>query len=220
MITHLKIISTVGKAFFPSLLWNFNDKEKVIYLTFDDGPIPEITPWVLEELRKYKAKATFFCIGDNVAKNPEVFKMILREGHVIGNHSHNHLDGWKTDKKTYAENVLKAEVVIRDLLLSDKSIHPSTRTKKLFRPPYGRIRPSQIKELEKANYKIVMWDVISGDYDKRRSPQRCIKDVIKLSQPGSIIVFHDSLKASKNLKQFLPEILKYYYDNGFEFRSL
>ncbi|HSP40794.1 MAG TPA: polysaccharide deacetylase family protein [Gillisia sp.] len=210
----------MGKVVFPSLLWNFNVNEKCIYLTFDDGPIPEITPWVLETLLHYNAKATFFCIGDNVTKHPEIFQMILRDGHTIGNHSHNHLDGWKTEGKTYVENVLKAEVVIEESSALIKSMPPSQSAKKYFRPPYGRIRPSQIKELESLGYKIVMWDVISGDYDQTRSPHTCIQDVIRYSGPGSILVLHDSLKSFINLQKILPEILKHYSEEGFEFKSL
>lgn len=221
MVTYFKIISTVGKVVFPSLLWNFNIKEKIIYLTFDDGPIPEITPWVLQKLRDHNAKATFFCIGDNVARNPEVFKMILRDGHVIGNHSHNHLDGWKTDSKTYVENVLKAETVIQNSSkIYSKTVPSNTPVEKLYRPAFGRITLSQIKELEKHDYKIVMWDVISGDYDQKKEHQSCLRDVIKYTHPGSILVFHDSVKAFKNLQKVLPEVLSFYAGKGFEFRAL
>ena len=221
MITPFNIISTMGRIVFPSLLWNFNVKEKIIYLTFDDGPIPEITPWVLQQLRDHNAKATFFCIGDNVARNPEVFKMILRDGHVIGNHSHNHLDGWKTDSKTYVENVLKAETVIHNFSTIYNRIVPADPSvKKLYRPAFGRITLSQIKKLEKHDYKIVMWDVISGDYDQKKTHQSCLRDVLKYTRPGSILVFHDSVKAFKNLQRVLPDVLSFYTDEGFEFRGL
>lgn len=219
MIANFNIISTVGKVVFPSLLWNFNIKEKVIFLTFDDGPIPEITPWVLKKLRDYNAKATFFCIGDNVARNPEVFKMILKEGHSIGNHSFNHLNGWKTDRDTYISNILKAETVIQNLS-KHQAIKSPVQTKKLYRPPYGRITFSQLKSLEKKDYRIVMWDVISGDYDQEKAHRSCMEDVKKHTRPGSILVFHDSVKAFKNLQRILPEVLSFYSKKGFEFRTL
>jgi peptidoglycan-N-acetylglucosamine deacetylase len=221
MFTYFKIISTAGKKLYPSLLWNFDIKDKFLYLTFDDGPIPSITPWVLQILKGFNAKATFFCIGDNVEKNPEIFNMIIREGHAIGNHSHNHLDGWKTDDEVYVENVLKAEAAMLKLgSASNKSTSLSTAGKKLFRPPYGRIKPGQIKLLKELEYKIVMWDVISGDYDQNRSAGNCLKNVKRYSEPGSILVFHDSLKASENLKKILPEILNFYSAAGYKFRSL
>ncbi len=220
MITYSKIISKFGRVAFPSLLWNYEVKDKCIYLTFDDGPIPEITPWVLQKLKDFNAKATFFCIGDNILKNPEIFKMIESDDHVIGNHSHNHLDGWKTRKTKYIQNVLKAEGAIRNVGSALKSTTPTLSEKKLFRPPYGRIKPAQIKALENLGYKIVMWDVISGDYNQTRQPQTCLKNVIKNAQAGSIVVLHDSTKAYKNLKMILPEILSYYSAEGFEFRSL
>lgn len=221
MVTYSKIISTVGKVIFPSLLWNFDIKEKIIYLTFDDGPIPEITPWVLKKLRDYNAKATFFCIGDNVAKYPEIFKMVLQDGHAIGNHTYNHINGWKTDKKNYTENILKADAVIQNFsnIYNKKALSP-LRGIKLFRPPFGRITVSQIKNLSKLDYKIVMWDVISGDYDQNKGYESCLRNVIKHTRPGSILVFHDSAKAFKNLQRVLPEVLGIYSRRGFEFRSL
>lgn len=220
MIANFKIISTVGKVVFPSLLWNFDLKEKCIYLTFDDGPIPTITPWVLQKLKDHNAKATFFCIGANAVKHPDIFNMILRDGHATGNHSHDHLDGWRTDENTYVENVIKAEAVIRNLSSALNQSKTPLPSEKLFRPPYGRIKPSQIKALENLGYKIVMWDVISGDYDQNGSPENCLKNVKRYSNPGSILVFHDSVKAFKNLQRILPEILRHYSAEGYEFRSL
>lgn len=217
MVTYFKIISTVGKVVLPSLLWNFNIKEKYIYLTFDDGPIPVVTPWVLQQLKKYNAKATFFCIGENVTRNPQIFNEILREGHVTGNHTHNHLDGWRTGKTRYVDNVLNAESSIQAFI---KSKHNSQPAKKLFRPPYGRIKPSQIKDLERHGYKIVMWDVISGDYDQHLSPYNCIQNITGFSKPGSIVVMHDSVKAFQNLQKVLPQILRHYSEEGYEFKCL
>lgn len=220
MLTPFNIISIVGKVIYPSLLWNFNIKEKNIFLTFDDGPIPEITPWVLHNLKEYNAKASFFCIGENVAKHPEIFQMLLEDGHTIGNHSHNHLNGWKTNCNSYVSNVLQAEEAIKEHSSKVKIQPQASVVKKLYRPPYGRIRPSQVRELEKRDYKIVMWDVISGDYNAAQSSQKCKEKVISFTKPGSIIVFHDSVKAFPNLQIILPEVLKYFTSKGFEFKCL
>lgn len=189
------------------------DDSKSIYLSFDDGPIPEITPWVLNTLKKYDAKATFFCIGDNVAKHPEVFQEILKEGHSIGNHTFNHLNGWKNSLENYVDNTTKAEAIIQSNILGATST-------KLFRPPYGKIKNSQAKAISKLGYKIVMWDVLSGDYDQRLSPEACCRNVIENTTAGSIIVFHDSIKASKNLKIVLPLVLKYFSEKGMKFKSI
>ena len=213
-----RIISTAGRFIFPSLLWNFDLKEKTIYLTFDDGPIPEITPWVLSRLKEYNAKATFFCIGENISKNPSIFKQILNEGHSVGNHTYNHLNGWKTPSEAYIKNVLQADKAIKTF-----PSFPGIKSgsgKELFRPPFGRITPSQIKKLEKLNYKIVMWDVISEDYDQAKKAQHCFEDVVNYSKPGSIVVFHDSVKAFRNLQKILPAVLTYYSEKGFEFKGL
>ena len=214
----LRIISTAGRVIFPSLLWNFDLKEKTIYLTFDDGPIPEITPWVLSRLKEYNAKATFFCIGENILKNPSIFKHILNDGHSVGNHTYNHLNGWKTSSEAYIKNVLEAEKAIKTFP-SFPGLKSGSR-KELFRPPFGKITPAQIKKLKKLNYNIVMWDVISEDYDHNKKPQRCFEDVMKYSKPGSIVVFHDSVKAFSNLQVVLPEVLKYYSEKGFEFKAI
>ena len=218
MLSYFNILTAAGKLIFPSLLWKHTSREKIIYLTFDDGPIPQITPWVLKTLKLYNAKASFFCIGDNVSKHPDVFQMILDENHTIGNHSYNHLNGWKTNCSTYVANVVEADSVLNKI--QNQAQLNSQPYRKLFRPPYGRIKSSQIKELKELDYKIVMWDVISGDYDEVRPPEKCLKDVKRFAGPGSIIVFHDSLKAYKNLQIILPEILEFYSDKGFEFRSL
>lgn len=222
---NIRKISALGRVFYPSLLWNLPDKNKTIYLTFDDGPIPEITPWVLSLLKEYNAKGTFFCIGENIVKHPEIFKQILSEGHRVGNHSFNHLNGWKTPSKKYVENVLKAEKSINGNL--PKQLNRKERGKqgeqplpKLFRPPYGRIKPSQIKELQKLGYQIVMWDIISGDFDNRLSARQCCDVVKKNTTPGSIVVFHDSKKAEKNLREVLPEILEFYKKEGYKMHFL
>lgn len=216
------------RSLFPKRLWKIATEEKLLYLTFDDGPIPEVTPWVLEELKKYNAEATFFCIGDNIRKHPDISKMLISEGHSIGNHTFNHLNGWKTPSGEYLKNSLLTEETIFEVseFQSDKKESKQKREEKkpsnlkLFRPPYGRMTGKQAKLLQKKNYKIVMWDVLSRDYNNNISPESCFQNVIKHSGPGSIIVFHDSLKAEKNLKAVLPRILEYYSNKGFEFRNI
>ena len=185
--------------------------ERTIYLTFDDGPIPEITPWVLDILKQYNAKATFFCIGDNIRKHPEVFQQIIKEKHRVGNHTFNHLNGWKTSEEKYIENTLLAEKEIEKF---------SPQKTKLFRPPFGKIKNSQAAKLVKQNYTIVMWDVISGDFDSRISKDKCLSNVLKNASAGSTIVFHDSIKASESLKFTLPKVLDYYAEKGFDFKAL
>lgn len=195
------------KWYYPSLLWNKSRTEKVIYLTFDDGPIPNVTDFVLKTLKVFNAKATFFCIGDNIVKHPEVFERVKNDGHAIGNHTFNHLKGWKTDNETYLQNTLKCQEL--------------TQTN-LFRPPYGRIKKSQISNLKSQipGLKIVMWDVLSGDFDTQLSPEKCYQNVIKHTENGSIIVFHDSLKAFDRLSYALPKVLAYFSEKGFTFSTL
>ena len=227
-MAYLKKISTLGKFLYPSLLWNLPKTGNTLYLTFDDGPIPEVTPWVLALLKEYHAKATFFCIGENIVKHPEVFDQILAEGHNVGNHSFNHLDGWKTSISTYIENVEKTEKIIfekqegRYKNQDNRTESKEKRNKnlKLFRPPYGKITPKQIKILQGQGFKIVMWEVISGDFDVNISPENCLNNVLKNSKPGSIVVFHDSIKASANLKEVLPKVLQYFHQKGFEFNAI
>ncbi|MET0572627.1 MAG: polysaccharide deacetylase family protein [Pedobacter agri] len=207
------------KWYYPSLLWNKSRTEKVIYLTFDDGPIPNVTDFVLKTLKAFNAKATFFCIGDNIVKHPEVYAHVINDGHAVGNHTFNHLKGWKTDDETYIENTLMCQQL--------------TRTN-LFRPPYGRIKKSQVRSLKSlvldqsdsrlstssTGLQIVMWDVLSGDFDINLSPEKCYQNVIKHTENGSIVVFHDSLKAFDRLEYTLPRALKYFSDKGFTFSSL
>lgn len=192
------------KKLYPSLIWNFNRKEKAIYLTFDDGPVPDITPFVLKQLEKYQAKATFFCIGDNIRKHPDIYQSILKQGHAIGNHTYNHLNGWFTDSARYVENVELCQA------------HTKTN---LFRPPYGKLRPTQIIHLKK-QYKIIMWDVLSGDFDPSLNSRDCLLNVVQKTSNGSIVVFHDSIKASQKLKQVLPTALKFWKEKGFTFKKI
>lgn len=190
---------------YPERIWAFSQIKDAVFLTFDDGPIPEITPWVLDELKKYSAKATFFCIGENVQKHPEIFKRVLSEGHVVGNHTFNHLRGTQTATATYIENILLAERYIDS---------------KLFRPPYGRITPTQAKQLKQKGFKIVMWSIISFDYNATISKEKCLQNVLKNIKPGSIIVFHDSLKAAKNLRYVLPKVLGFIEEKGLVCRPI
>ena len=188
---------------YPERIWAFSRSSNSVFLTFDDGPIPEVTPWVLDKLKKHNAKATFFCIGENVQKHPEVFQKILSEGHSVGNHTFNHLKGTKTETSEYIENVEKAGRQMENN--SEFKIQNS----KLFRPPYGKITPIQAKKLQKKGIKIVMWDIISYDFDATISEEQCLQNVLKNIKPGSIIVFHDSLKAEKNLRYVLPKVLEF-----------
>jgi len=197
------------KKLYSSRIWSIDTNEKKIYLTFDDGPHPTITPFVLGELKKYGAKATFFCIGKNVVSYPGVYQQILDEGHRTGNHTQNHLNGWQTVNDIYFSDIEEATLYIN----SD-----------LFRPPYGRIRSSQAKyirrAMDKETAKIVMWDVLSGDFDKSTTPEQCLKNVVEKTNDGSVIVFHDSVKAWEKLSYTLPRILEHFSRKGFTFSAI
>ena len=197
---------------FSKYLWRFSSDKKEIYLTFDDGPTPEITHFVLEQLKKFEAKATFFLIGKNVTNHPELYQQILNENHTVGNHTNNHLNGFKTKTKEYLKNVLEAENVI-----CNANENPGI---KLFRPPYGRIKSKQAKEIQKLGYKIIMWSVLSADFDVTISKEKCLQNVLKNTQNGSIIVFHDSVKASEKLTYALPKVLEFYTEKGFTFKAI
>jgi len=202
------------KRLFPSYVWDFSSKKKTLYLTFDDGPTPEITKWTLNTLKEYNAKATFFCIGSNVEKHPEIFHQVLNEGHTIGNHTQTHLKGWKSETDTFLENVKKAETVI------NKELKKSKQKVSLFRPPYGQLKRSQGKAIIKLGYKIIMWSVISYDWEQEVSQEDCLKNVLKKARNGHIVVFHDSLKASKNMMYVLPKVLEHYSKKGYSFRAI
>ncbi len=184
--------------------WEVRDCKKSIFLTFDDGPIPEVTPQVLRLLKTYNAKATFFMVGENVHRYPEVFKQVVADGHALGNHSYNHLKGFGSKDFTYYRNILKAS----------KSIDS-----KLFRPPHGQIKPKQLKSIAK-HYRVVMWSVLAGDFDKNTGVQTCINNVLKNTKNGSIVVMHDSLKAQENMLPALEACLAYFSERGFQFKSL
>lgn len=198
--------------FFSNYVWRFSIQKKEIFLTFDDGPTKEITDFVLDELKKYNAKATFFCIGKNIENHSKTFNRILKEKHSIGNHTQNHLNGWKTNTETYLNNVLKCEDTIFSEIRKNNS--------KLFRPPYGKIKKRQAKALRKKGYSIIMWDVLSADFDTSISKEKCLKNVLANTKKGSIIVLHDSVKASEKVKFILPELLEYFTKKGFKFKAI
>jgi peptidoglycan/xylan/chitin deacetylase (PgdA/CDA1 family) len=211
-------------------MWEKPAGEKILYLTFDDGPHPAATPFVLDQLKQYNAKATFFCIGKNVTEHQDLYRRILDEGHKAGNHTFNHLNGWETNYKTYLKNILEAAKYIDS---------------NLFRPPYGRITKLQASMLQKGSgeglinnnkkndtkekssftihhspFTIVMWTILSGDFDKKISPERCLQNVILHSKPGNIIVFHDSAKAWNRMSFALPRVLEHFSKQGFSFKTL
>lgn len=195
----------VIQKLFPNFHWNVDSSDApVLYLTFDDGPIPEITPWIQEQLAAYDAKATFFCVGDNARRHPELMEATLAAGHSVGNHTMHHLDGWQTDNLPYFHNIRHCAKVV-----------PGS----LFRPPYGRIKPSQAQFLQR-HYQVVMWDVLSGDFDENLTPEDCYQNVIRNAKSGSIVVFHDSLKAQANVRGVLPRVLAYYAALGYRFEAL
>lgn len=201
----------VYKFLFPSLTWNLPTSKPGVYLTFDDGPIPEITPWVLELLEKYHAKATFFCIGENVIRHRDIFNSIIRTGHTVGNHTHNHLNGWRVNAMEYKANI--------DLAAKEINNHASLSSVKLFRPPYGKITPAQVRQI-KPDYQIIMWDVLTRDFDTSLSKEACFERVKKHAKSGSILVFHDSAKSAPRMKYCLEKTLDYFTAKDFNFYSI
>ena len=204
------------KKIFNNLVWDVPNSQNKIYLTFDDGPIPRVTEWVLDLLNSENIKATFFCIGDNIKKYPDIYKRILAEGHQTGNHTFNHVNGWKNNTENYISNFKLCETEIENFQNSGRENHSS----KLFRPPYGKIKGSQSKAIRKLGYKIIMWDVLSYDFDATVSVEKCLENAIHYTTQGSIIVFHDSLKAEKNLKFALPKAIQILKQNGFIFEVI
>lgn len=189
---------------FPNFHWKVETDQPTLYLTFDDGPIPGVTPWVLEQLNEYDAKATFFCVGSNVERHPNLLRQIQAAGHTIGNHTMTHKDGWLTDNLPYFHDIRHAGALVDSTL---------------FRPPYGRMKPRQAQFLQR-HYNIVMWDVLSGDFDPKLSPSDCYQNVIQNAGPGSIVVFHDSIKARENMEYALPRVLAYFAERGYAFGAL
>lgn len=220
-ITPVKIPKVI-KSIFPNYVWDIDTTEKVLYLTFDDGPTPEITNWILNILNEYNAKATFFCIGANVEKYPNLFQNILKEGHSIGNHTQHHIKGWNTKKEAYLKDVATCETIFKSQVLNSTSQNTNRKslTVNLFRPPYGKITPKQGISLMALGYNIIMWDVLSFDWDKSVTQDQCFNNVISKAKTGSIIVFHDSVKASKNMTYTLPKVLDYFSKRGFSFMPL
>jgi peptidoglycan-N-acetylglucosamine deacetylase len=195
------------RKFFPGCIWDIKTTEKTIYLSFDDGPHPTITPFVLNELKKYNAKATFFCIGDNVRKFPDVYQRVINEGHAIGNHTMHHINGWENTDGDY----------LNDITAAKKYISSS-----LFRPPYGRIKRSQLRRLSNTNYKLstIMWSVLAGDWVASLTPEKCFEQVKNNIYPGSIIVFHDSEKAYESMQYALPKVLEHFNRQGYCFKKI
>lgn len=192
------------RSFYKDSLWRMDKNESVIYLTFDDGPIPELTPWILDILKVNEVKATFFCVGENIKKNPEIFDRIINEGHQIGNHTFNHIKGWEVNKTAYHENVEKCQELTKTTL---------------FRPPYGRIKKSQYKLISE-KYKVVFWDVLTYDYDRLTTPKKCLDNGLKHTRNGSIVVFHDNIKAEENLKFALPHYIEHFLKLNYKFATL
>lgn len=197
------------KKFYPAeMVWDMPaNGEPTVYLTFDDGPHPTITPWVIDTLRENGASATFFCVGNNVARYPDTYQQILDNGHTTGNHTYNHLNGWKTNNDHYVKNIGQA------------AHHINSR---LFRPPYGRIRLSQLRKLKKTNshWTVYMWDILSGDFDKNLTPEQCLENVLTHLAPGSIVVFHDSEKAAERMQYALPRVLEHCRKNQWQMKAL
>lgn len=186
--------------FFSGFWWRLATPQ--LYLTFDDGPVPEVTPFVLDTLAQFGAKATFFCVGENIQRYPALFERLQSEGHRVANHTMKHENGWRTPLETYLQSATRCQQLLPD--------EPG----RLFRPPYGAIRPAQAQALRQENYQVVMWDVLSGDFDRRLSPQQCLEKSIRYSRQGSIVVFHDSRKAFPNLSYVLPRYLAYFRRQG------
>ena len=200
------------KKIFSSFVWDIPTEEKIIYLSFDDGPHETATPFVLDQLKKYNAKATFFCIGKNVVLYPDIYQRIIEEDHAVGNHTYHHLNGWKTNDKIYLNDIKEASAIIQS---------------NLFRPPYGRIKRSQwsiVNSQSFSNYQspfnIIMWDVLSGDFDTKLSPEKCLQHVLDYTKQGSIIVFHDSTKAWDRMSYALPRVLAYFSEKGYVFKAI
>jgi len=192
------------RVLYPKAIWRMDPNEKAVYLTFDDGPIPEITPWVLDLLDTYNIKATFFMVGDNIRKYPETFEMVFERGHRIGNHTFNHIRGFEFRTHNYLANTDKAN---------------ETMKTDLFRPPHGHMRFAQYHVLKKY-YKIVMWDLVTRDYSKRVNGKQVFNIVKKYARNGSIITFHDSIKAEQNMKYALPRSIEWLKEQGYEFKLL
>lgn len=191
--------------FYPRVLWRGDKKERSVYLTFDDGPIPEVTPWVMEVLKQHHIRATFFCVGENVDKYSNVYQQVLNQGHQVGNHTYHHINTWSHSKRKYFESIEQAKIHINS---------------NLFRPPHGKIYPWNVRRLKKQFDEVVMWDVLSCDYDRRLTSDKVYRNVIDNVRNGSIIVFHDSLKAWPHLKVVLPKVIEWLIMNNYQFKLI
>jgi len=196
--------------YFKNYVWDKPNTKNKIYLTFDDGPIPEVTPWVLEVLKQYQIPATFFCVGENISKHPEIFREILKQNHSIGNHTYNHLKGWKITTENYLNNIQKTQKVINEFKVNTS----------LFRPPYGKMTSAQSKAILNLGFDVVMWSVLSKDYNQKLSPKQVYDNIINHTSSGSIIVCHDNIKAFKSLQQVLPKAIEALLEKGFRFDTL
>ncbi|MFO7370381.1 MAG: polysaccharide deacetylase family protein [Bacteroidales bacterium] len=197
-------IPRILKKIFPEITWDIRGSKPALYLTFDDGPTPDITSRVLSELDRFQAKATFFCIGRNVERHPDIYRQVVDKGHAVGNHTYSHLKGWYTANKEYYD----------DISLAARFIHSS-----LYRPAYGMITPVQLKYLRQ-QYQVVLWDVMSYDFDFNTSPEQCLSNVIRYARPGSVVVFHDSVKASEKTLYALPRVLEHFAEKGWGFKAI
>ena len=194
------------KQIYGKCIWEMDEKQKVLYLTFDDGPHPTETGFILDLLKQYNALATFFCLGENIEAYPDIFHKVVAEGHGVGNHTYSHLDGWRTPNEKYFTDIKKADALIHS---------------KLFRPPYGHITRFEVKRLrEEFQYNTIMWSIMAGDFDKKTSGEQCLKNVTQNAKEGSIIVFHDNDSASANMRYALPHILERFSKEGFRFEKI
>ena len=205
---------TLVRQLFPDCLWRVpvGAGEKTLYLTFDDGPEPEQTPFVLAQLARFGAKGTFFCVGENVGRYPDLARHILAEGHQLGNHTHHHLNAWRHPRPYYLADVARCQHTL-------DALRPAPAARPLLRPPYGRLTPALARQLH-ATHQVVMWDALTCDYDPAFRPADCLRAALRYSRPGAIVVFHDSQKASRNLRHVLPRYLTHFAGLGFEFKAL
>lgn len=193
------------RRFYGDCTWEIETSDKVLYLTFDDGPDPSETPFVMEQLAKYNAKGTFFCIGKNVVEYPRVYESLIKEGHAVGNHSFSHIDGWKTNNKKYFSDIAEAAKVIQT---------------NIFRPPYGHVTWNQVNRLKKDDLKTILWNLLSADFDEQTTREKCLANVIDNAKPGSIVLFHDSSIASRNMRYALPKVLEHFTKEGYRFEAV
>mgnify|MGYP006164195927 FL=1 len=226
---HFFSVPSTIQRLITSCIWRKNVSEKIIYLTFDDGPHPRITPWVLTELSKHDAKATFFCVGDNIRKFPEICEATVAAGHLLANHTMHHIKGWRTSNRDYLKDIQDCELQLsyihnatasNDVSMSSKGSESNRPAKKLFRPPYGQIKPSQIQALKALGYEVIQWSNLSCDYDPKLNVSKSLKALLSESTSGSIVVFHDSEKAEHQLMWLLPNYLEAMTEQGYTFEVL